>query len=345
MVSVRDRGLYCAVGDFYIDPTRGVDRALVTHAHSDHARPGSKSYLTATEGVDVLQQRLGRKASITGLRYGETTQINGVTVSFHPAGHVLGSAQVRLEHGGEIWVISGDYKTEADPTCTAFEPVRCHTFITESTFALPIYQWAPATEVFTEIGEWWERNQGRGRLSLLLGYSLGKAPRMLACVPTGVGPILVHPSVMTFIPAYEAAGVRFPTFQRATPTAIKAARGKGLLIAPPQFVGSAEFQECGETEIGMASGWMLPQGKTRRSSGGQSRGFALSDHADWPGLVETIRATGAHRVWATHGYTAPLVRRLEENGYEARELEPRPSSRAQSASSQPIPAEDLESDS
>lgn len=317
MVSVTDRGLYCAAGDFYIDPTRGVPRAIITHAHSDHARPGSASYLTAAEGVGVLRQRLGRNPSITGIPYGQKIHFHGVTVSFHPAGHVLGSAQVRLERGGEIWVISGDYKIEPDPTCTPFEPVPCHTFITESTFALPIYQWAPSAEIFAEIGEWCQRNQARNRMSLLLGYSLGKAPRLLASLPSGCGPLLVHPSVETFLPHYPAAGVRFPSYQRATRAAMRAARGSGVLIAPPQFVGSEDFQECGDTEIGMASGWMLPRGKLRRSSG-----FAVSDHADWPGLISAIRATGAGQVWATHGYTAPLVRWLRENGYAAEEIAP-----------------------
>lgn len=320
MLALTDRGLYCSAGDFFVDPVRGVDRAVITHAHSDHARSGSRSYLTAQAGVGVLHRRLGPKASIQGVPYGVETILNGVRVSFHPAGHVLGSAQVRLEHRGEVWVVSGDYKTEPDPTCTPFEPVRCHTFITECTFGLPVYQWAKSTSVLQQIQDWWFENQRRGQLSVLLGYALGKAPRLLAEASPEQGPILVHPSVRTFLPAYEAEGVRFPSFQPATLANVRATGAQGLIIAPPQFAHSAEIAEWGPVQYGMASGWMLLGKRRRRASSAAPTGFALSDHADWPGLLQAIEATRAHRILATHGYTGPLVRWLREQGLQAEEL-------------------------
>ena len=233
MLTVTHQGLWCAAGGFHIDPSRRVDRALITHAHSDHARPGSKAYLCAQEGVEVLRLRVGREASVTGLRYGERLEVNGVTVSFHPAGHVLGSAQIRLEHQGEVWVVSGDYKRQADPTCAAFEPVRCHTFVTESTFGLPIYRWPTPGLVFDEINAWWRANREQGRTSVLFGYSLGKAQRLLAGVDPAVGPIFVHEAVRQFLPAYAAAGVRLPATDLATAEKVSAARGEALVIAPP----------------------------------------------------------------------------------------------------------------
>src|SRR5690349_17905297 len=162
LLEATDKGLYCAAGDFYVDPWAPVDRAVVTHAHADHARPGCRAYLTTEKGAIVLRERTGEDASIETLAYGATTDLNGVTVSLHPAGHILGSAQVRVEHRGEVWVVSGDYKTERDLTCDAFEPIRCQTFVTESTFGLPVYRWRAQQEVFDEINAWWRANQARG---------------------------------------------------------------------------------------------------------------------------------------------------------------------------------------
>ena len=168
-----DRGLYCAAGDFYIDPWRAVDFAIVTHAHSDHARAGSRHYLCAAPGREILQARLGADAVIQAIPYGETLTRNGVHVSLHPAGHILGSAQVRVEARGEIWVVSGDYKTAPEKTCAPFEAIRCHSFVTECTFGLPIYRWRPQAEIFSEINSWWRENQNRGRTSVIFAYSLG----------------------------------------------------------------------------------------------------------------------------------------------------------------------------
>jgi putative mRNA 3-end processing factor len=271
--------------------------------------------------VDVLRLRVGAQASITGQPYGAPLTMNGVRVSFHPAGHVLGSAQVRVELGGEVWVVSGDYKLQADPTCAAFEPVRCDTFVTESTFGLPVYRWREPAAVFDEINGWWRANQSEGRTSVLFAYSLGKAQRILAGVDASLGPVLVHPAVREFLPVYAAAGVALPHVEPASKDAIRAAGGRGLVVLPPAAEGAAWLDAFGETSRAFASGWMLVRGTRRRR--GADRGFALSDHADWPGLIEAIRATGAQRVLVTHGHTAPLVRWLNENGREAAALSTR----------------------
>jgi len=322
MLTVTDHGLYCAAGDFHIDPWRPVERALITHAHSDHARPGHRAYLCAAEGVGVLRVRLGQQVAVTGLPYGATTRLNQVEVSFHPAGHLLGSAQIRIEHRGEIWVVSGDYKTQPDPTCAAFQPLRCHTFITESTFALPIYRWPDPATVFAEINDWWQCNQQEGRTSVLLGYSLGKAQRLLAGLDARLGPIFVHDAVRDFLPAYEAAGVKLPPTQVVTTDNLRTAGPRAMIVAPPAAAGSALLQSLGEASVGFASGWMLIRSMRWRRRA--DRGFTLSDHADWPGLLTAIEATGAERVLVTHGAAAPLVRWLNETGRPAEALATRP---------------------
>ncbi|MEW6302665.1 MAG: ligase-associated DNA damage response exonuclease [Verrucomicrobiota bacterium] len=318
LLETTERGLYCAAGDFFIDPWRAVDRALITHAHSDHARPGSASYLCAEPGVALLRERLGKRPAISTCRYGETIGLNGVTVSFHPAGHVLGSAQIRVEHRGEVWVASGDYKATADPTCAPFEPVRCHTFVTESTFGLPIYRWAEATAVFDEINRWWRRNREQGRTSVLYSYSLGKAQRLLAGIDAGIGPILMHEAAVKLTEHYRAAGVALPEIETLNEETARAARGKGLLIMPPDAEAVARLADEGEVSTAFASGWMLVRRMRRQ---GADRGFVLSDHADWDELIAAIRATGAERVLVTHGYAATLARWLRENGWQADTLE------------------------
>jgi len=316
-----NRGIYCAAGDFYIDPWRPVDFAVITHGHSDHARWGSRYYLTAQKGVSILQQRLQPGAHIEGIPYGQTVVRKGVNISLHPAGHILGSAQVRLEAGGEVAVVSGDYKLEADGTCEPFEPIRCDTFVTESTFGLPIYRWKPQAEIFSEINQWWCENQQAGRTSVLFAYALGKAQRLLAGLDPGNGSIFLHGSMERFIPCYESAGVKFPPVAHADAEAIKGLRGKALVLAPGSADNSPWLRKFGEVATAFASGWMQIRGTRRRRS--LDRGFVLSDHADWDGLLATIRATGAENIWVTHGYTAPLVRWLRENGWNAGVIETR----------------------
>jgi putative mRNA 3-end processing factor len=314
LISTRD-GLYCPAGGFHIDPWRPVARAVLTHAHADHARPGSGSYLTAAPGAPVAALRLDA-AAVTGLPYGERVAMGEVQVSFHPAGHLLGSAQVRLEHRGQVWVVSGDYKTGPDPTCAPFEPVRCHVFISESTFGLPIYHWPPAAELFTEIDDWWRANQARERTSVLFAYALGKAQRVLAGVDAGIGPVLVHGAVARFLPVYLAAGVALPEVVGSEAAA--SVRGRGLVVAPPSTAGSPWLRRFGAVSTAFASGWMQVRGNRRRRN--LDRGFALSDHADWNGLIQAIRATGAPRVLLTHGQAPTLERWLREHGWDAEPL-------------------------
>ena len=316
LLQVTERGLYCAAGDFYIDPWQPVTRAVITHAHADHARPGSQRYLTTPSGAAMLRLRIEPNARIVAQPFGKPINVNGVNVSLHPAGHLLGSAQVRVEHRGEIWVVSGDYKTEVDTTCEPFELVPCHTFITESTFGLPIYRWRPQAHIFAEINQWWQQNQAQGRTSILFAYALGKAQRVLAGVDESIGPILVHGAVNRFVHAYRRAGIPQPTTIYADSEAIQTHRGQALVIAPPSAAGSDGWlRKFGPTSLAFASGWMQIRGARRRRA--VDRGFVLSDHADWDGLLSTIKATGAQRVGVTHGYTNTLVRYLNEQGTDA----------------------------
>ncbi|ELX10111.1 hypothetical protein Jab_2c21980 [Janthinobacterium sp. HH01] len=313
MVVVRKEGLYCVPGGFYIDPWRPVERAVITHAHGDHARGGHQHYLAAAPGVNVMRARLG-PINVDGLAYGERVTHNGVTISLHPAGHVLGSAQVRMEHRGEVWVASGDYKVEADATCTPFEPVACDTFITESTFGLPVYRWQPEREVFADINDWWRANAELGRASILQCYSFGKAQRILSGLDPSIGPIICHGAVQALNQVYRDEGVRLP------PTVMvgevdKEAIGRAIVIAPPSAAGSPWIKRFGDFSDAFASGWMQLRGARRRR--GVDRGFVLSDHADWPGLMQAITATGAQRVIVTHGSIAVLVRWLQQQGLQA----------------------------
>jgi putative mRNA 3-end processing factor len=321
LLEVTPGGLYCEQGNFYVDPWRPVDRAVITHAHSDHARSGSRSYLTSTRGAGVLRARMGPDASIEAVGYGTPVDMQGVRVSLHPAGHVLGSAQVRIEHAGEVWVVSGDYKVEHDRTSDGFEPVRCNTFITESTFGLPIYRWRPQPEIFARIDSWWRANREAGKTSVLFAYSLGKAQRLIAGVDSTIGPIFCHGAVQKLNEVYRASGVALPETLYAGDVERGYDWSRALIVAPPSCNGSIWMRKFGASSTAFASGWMRVRGTRRRRS--LDRGFALSDHADWPGLLSAIDATGAQQVLVTHGYRAPLVKWLCEKGTEARALETR----------------------
>ena len=313
MVVVRKEGLYCVPGDFYIDPWRPVNRAVITHAHGDHARVGHGHYLSSASGVGVLRSRLG-DIHIDGVEYGQTVEHNGVKISLHPAGHVLGSAQVRIEHRGEVWVASGDYKVEPDRTCVPFEPVRCDTFITESTFGLPIYRWTPEQVIFDDINAWWRKNAADGRCSVVFAYSFGKAQRILSGLDPSIGPIICHGAADTLNRVYREGGVNLaPT---VLVTAVdKADIKRSIVIAPPAAAGSPWMKRFGDYSDAFASGWMQLRGARRRR--GVDRGFVLSDHADWPGLMSAIRATEAPRVIVTHGSIPVLVRWLRQVGLDA----------------------------
>lgn len=322
LVVLRPEGLYCPAGDFWIDPWRPVQRAVITHAHADHARSGHAAYLASREGAGLLRARLGEHIALQTLEWGEALQIGAVRLSLHPAGHVLGSAQVRLEHRGQVWVVSGDYflsghGDDANPTCTPFEPLRCHCFITEATFALPVYRWRPQRELLAEIDAWWAANAAAGRPSLLLAYSLGKSQRLLAGIDPAIGPIVVHGSVEKLDAAYRAAGIALPATRRLEDLDAAALR-QALVLAPPSVRGSAWARRLGDARDAFASGWMQLRGQRRRQ--GLDRGFALSDHADWPGLLRAIAATGAERIVVTHGDEAVLLRWLREQGRDAQAL-------------------------
>lgn len=315
LIRLTPEGFYCEAGGFHIDPWKPVERAVITHAHADHARWGSSRYLCAEEGRAVLQQRMGQEASIETRPFGTTIRQGDVCLSFHPAGHLLGSAQVRIEHRGEVWVISGDYKLQADPTCTPFEPVRCHTFISECTFGLPVYQWPQPETVFDAMNHWRTSMHEQGRSCLLLTYALGKAQRVLAYLDPSRGAILAHGAVMNLLPAYHEAGISLPDVLPATTENARTTRGNAFILAPPSAAGSPWVKKFGPVSTAFASGWMCIRGARRRRA--LDRGFVVSDHADWPGLLQAIDATGAERIGLTHGTTDVMCRWLQEQGREA----------------------------
>jgi putative mRNA 3-end processing factor len=310
MIAATASGLFCAAGNFHIDPWRPVDRAVITHAHSDHASPGSAAYLCATAGAALLRRRLPG-AHVETLEYGERVSINGTRVSFHPAGHILGSSQVRVEHEGEVWVVSGDYKRQPDPTCTAFEPIRCHTFITEATFGLPIYTWDPSAAVIDELLAWWRDNREQDRPSVVFCYVLGKAQRILAELREGADtPVHLHGAMAAMTDAYRESGVAMVETQRITEDMRGKALARALVLAPLSARGTPWMRRLPGASVSFASGLMRVRGVRRQRA--FDRGFALSDHADWPALLATIEATGASRVLVTHGWSDALARYLSE---------------------------------
>jgi putative mRNA 3-end processing factor len=319
MIVATTKGLYCPAGDFYIDPWLPVKRAIVTHAHSDHARRSNSQYYCVDRGAGILRYRLGEDLDINAVSYGEVMDFNGVEVSLHPAGHILGSAQVRVRHGGETWVVSGDYKRDPDPTCEPFEVVPCDTFITESTFGLPIYSWTPDAEVFEAINGWWRKNRDEGKASLLLGYSLGKAQRLILGVDSTIGPIYTHGAIEPINEIYRLSGVPIPDTTRVPLAKQKFDYAGALIVAPPAVLGSAWTRRLGAVSTAFASGWMRIRGMRRRHA--VDRGFTLSDHADWHSLLRTITETGAKKIFVTHGYSDVLVRYLNERGIDADTME------------------------
>ena len=314
LLCITKRGLYCEAGDFYVDPWRAVDRAVITHAHSDHAHRGSKRYLCARRGAALLDARVG-PAQIEAVDYGESVDFNGVRVSLHPAGHILGSAQVRVEHHGEVWVVTGDYKTDADPTCDDFELVRCDTLITECTFGLPVYCWPKPDDVFAAINTWWRQNQEAGKTSILFGYALGKAQRLIGGLDASIGPILTHGAVEKLTALYREAGVQLPPTAHVSDENAPQDFSRAMVVAPQSANGSAWLRRFHPASTAFASGWMRIRGRRRQRA--VDRGFILSDHVDWPALMEVIDASGAERVIATHGYTDTVVRYLRERGCRA----------------------------
>ena len=319
VLRVDDRGLYCPAGNFHIDPWHPVERAVITHAHGDHARPGSTSYLCAEPGRLPLVLRVGER--VQTLAYGQQLKINDALVSLHPAGHVLGSAQIRVEVGGDVWVASGDYKRQQDPTCDPFEIVQCRVFITESTFGLPVYRWDPPADVIQEIVDWWKKNAEADRPSILLSYVMGKTQRIMtslaALTDSNVG-LFAHGALQQMNEAYRASSVYLPK----APNPLDMGNGydfsKALIIAPPSVAGTPWMLRFKHGVSGRASGWMRIRGRRRRLA--LDRGFVLSDHADWPALLRTIFETNAERVLVTHGSSEVLARYLSERGLAAEPL-------------------------
>lgn len=317
LIEFTERGLYCREGEFYIDPWQPVDKAVITHAHSDHARFGSKYYLCHHLTKPLLQLRLGDN-KYESVDWDEPVYINGVQISLHPAGHIIGSAQVRVEHAGDIWVASGDYKTEDDGLSGAFEAVRCNTFITESTFGLPIYKWKKQPEIFEDIKKWVANNVSQGKTSVLIAYSLGKAQRVLQPLADTGLPIFVHGAVWNVHQALVNSGWKLPAVQRVEFDTPKALLQGNIIIAPPSADGTPWMKRFYPYSVGTCSGWMQVRGNVRRRN--TDAGFALSDHADWDGLLQAVKATGAQKVFATHGFQAAFSRYLNEHGIEAAEV-------------------------
>lgn len=316
LITLTSRGLYCKQGDFYVDPWKPVKRAVLTHAHADHAYRGNEHYLVPAEGERLSRIRLGDEADISTEKYGKAILMNGVKVSFHPAGHVLGSAQVCIEYKGEIWVVSGDYKLMPDATCAPFEPVKCQHFITEATFGLPIYRWQPTEFIFEDINLWWRRNQEKGKASVIFAYSLGKSQRVMNGIDRSIGKIFTHGAVERLTQAYRESGVDMPETTYVGGVENKKEFVGSLIVAPPsaqQAVGW--LRRFGPHSTGFASGWMMVRGARRQRA--VDRGFVLSDHADWPELLAAITSSEAETVYVTHGFSEEVVRWLNENGQHA----------------------------
>lgn len=339
LIEFSDKGLYCRQGNFYIDPWQPVDRAVITHAHSDHMRAGSKWYLCHQYTKPLLLARLGEHP-VQIAEWNETVDMNGVKVSLHPAGHIIGSSQIRVEYKGEVWVVSGDYKTTDDGISGAFEPVKCNVFITESTFGLPVYKWKPQVEIYDDIKSWITKNKAKGISSVLIAYSLGKAQRVLQPVSEVTDIIYAHGAVDNMQKALECAGWKLPKVERITPETPRSKLIGSVVIAPPSADGTPWMKKFSPSAVGVCSGWMQVRGSFRRRNA--DAGFALSDHADWDGLLTAIHATGAEKVYATHGFQSALSRYLNEHGIEAGEVHTEYGNDEEESSAPPSPEGELE---
>ena len=321
LIDFTEKGLFCAAGGFYIDPWQPVEKALITHGHSDHARWGNQYYLCHTFTKPILQLRLGEQHYQT-LEWNETIYFNGVSVSFFPAGHIIGSSQIRIEHKGEVWVVSGDYKTEDDGISGSYEPVKCNTFITESTFGLPIYNWKPQAVIYSDIQTWIRSNQDAGKASVLIAYSLGKAQRVIQAVKEVTDNIFAHGAIYnmheTILNANILPSGTLPAIKRVTPEQSRDTYRGAVIIAPPSAESSPWMKKFHPYSLGICSGWMQVRGNQRRKNA--DGGFVLSDHCDWKGLLQSVEATGAEKVYVTHGFQSAFSRYLNEAGIESAEV-------------------------
>ena len=313
LITFTPKGLYCEKADVYIDPWRKVNKALITHAHADHARKGHEAYLSHHHGVEILKLRLG-KINIQGIEYGHTLDINGVTISFHPAGHVVGSAMIKLEDKYESWVISGDYKLAEDNLSAPWEPVICDHFVTESTFGLPVYQWEDPEIIFEDINQWWQQNREQGRPSVMTAYSLGKAQRIIKNVNSEIGPIIAHHTIEKINTRVRAEGLTLPP-TLALPDASAEDISTALILCPSRSLETKWAAPIIKPLIGVASGWMALRGTRKRRQ--MDKGFVLSDHADWPALNQAVELSEAENIYVTHGYEGIYSKYLNGEGYKA----------------------------
>tara|TARA_R110002020_G_scaffold303939_4_gene519633 strand:- start:5906 stop:6925 length:1020 start_codon:yes stop_codon:yes gene_type:complete len=314
LLQFNEKGIYCAAAKVYLDPWKPVDKAIISHGHADHSRYGHKQYITQHTNVPIIKHRLG-DIEVSGKEFGESFTINNVEFSFHPAGHIIGSSQIRVEHKGEVWVFTGDYKTENDGIAVPYEPIRCDTFITECTFGLPAFKWIPQAQVMNDINQWWAQNKADGRTSVLFGYSLGKAQRLIKHLDTDLGKIYTHGAVENMNEVIRTL-VDLPPTERITRETKKEELKGNIVVAPPSAHGSPWLRKMVPYVTASASGWMTFRGARRRRA--IDKGFVLSDHCDWQGLLQSIKETGAHKIICTHGYTDIFSRFLREQGYDAR---------------------------
>lgn len=314
LLQFTNNGIYCEKANVYLDPWKSVDHAIISHGHADHSRYGHKKYITHYRNVPIIQHRLG-EINVTGKEWGEVFTVNNVKFSLHPAGHIIGSSQIRVEHKDEVWVFTGDYKTENDGISTPYEPIKCNTFITECTFGLPAFKWTPQEEVLENINKWWAENRAEGKTSILFGYSLGKAQRLLKYLDTDIGEIYTHGAIENMTQVLRPL-VDFPKTTLITRDTKKEQLLGNIVLAPPSAHGSTWIRKMVPYVTASASGWMTFRGARRRRA--IDKGFVLSDHCDWPGLLESIEATGAEKIICTHGYTDIFSKYLREQGYDAR---------------------------
>jgi putative mRNA 3-end processing factor len=314
LLEFNDKGIYCEKANVYLDPWLPVDNAIITHGHADHSRFGHKYYITHRTNVPIIRHRLG-EINVTGVEWNDTFVINNVKFSLHPAGHIIGSSQVRVEYKGEVWVFTGDYKTEDDGISVPYEVVKCNTFITECTFGLPAFKWIPQAEVMADVNNWWAKNKEEGKTSILFGYSLGKAQRILKYLDTDIGKIYTHGAIENMTEVVRTL-VDFPPTTRITRDTKKEEIAGNIVLAPPSAHGSTWIRKMTPFVTGSASGWMAFRGARRRRA--IDKGFVLSDHCDWYGLLDSVKATGAETVICTHGYTDIFSKYLKELGYDAR---------------------------
>lgn len=311
------KGIYCIPGKFYLDPWYPVDYAVISHGHADHSRWGNKHYLCHQDSKNILLHRLGKDISIETLNYNQIKTINGVKVSFFPAGHIIGSVQIKLEYKGKIVVFSGDYKTNPDFITTPFEPVKCHEFITESTFGLPIYSWKTEAELQNQLQQWVVNNQKQNKTSVFFGYSLGKAQRIMSLVD-GIDEVYVHSAINNLNQAISKSGIVLPKSKLITSDFNKKDIQNKIIILPPALLGSKLLKKIPNAATAICSGWMQIRGNRRWK--GVDAGFAVSDHADWNGLLSAVKATEAEKVYVTHGSQAVFSKYLNEIGIESQEI-------------------------